>query len=284
LPYTVPALQQVGLFLDEKTLLQPLHWKKGRTIFPCSMTDWMADFVPDEWRDKMLAVMALTPQHTYLTLTKRADRQREYLSASIGRTPGSRRAGAIQLAADEIVGDRGKAHQCMDAAGWPIRNLWMGVSAENQKYWDERTSELNVTPAAVRWVSAEPLLSPIDCGTAIYPGYHEGKHAPGIDWVVVGGESGPGARSMNIEWARNIVSQCQAAGVAVFVKQLGAKPFLHRHKSAHMEKPGFKLHVESLEIKQEFDLNDRKGGDMSEWPEDLRVREYPQAAAERASA
>lgn len=256
LKYIVGNLEKVRIFLDEEVLLKPLRWKKPRLIFPCSMTDWMEKYVPDEFRDKMLAVMALTPQHTYLTLTKCADRQREYFtSAELYKR--------LLRWADWIVG-------ISDPARFPLKNHWLGVSAEDQKYADERIPLLLQTPAAVRWVSAEPLLGPIDLttlpvadrplarkdalsGRDYVSHFYEGGHNK-LDWVVVGGESGPGARPFNIEWARQIVAQCEAADVPVFVKQLGAKPY---------------------ETETHFALKDKKGGDPSEWPEDLRVREYP---------
>lgn len=221
--YAVDQHHLVELFLDEKLLMQPLHWRKGRLIFPCSMTDWQADFVPDEWRDKMLAVMALTPQHTYLTLTKRAGRQRAYLSPSIGNVPGSRRVGNIQLAADEIMGDLGAAHHMMDAAGWPIKNLWLGVSTESQSYADSRIPELLQTPAAVRWVSAEPLLSQLEIAVYLGKEMRGGlrQDMPGIDWLVCGGESGQNARPMHPDWARSLRDQCKVAGVPFFFKQNG---------------------------------------------------------------
>lgn len=276
--YTVPSLDEVEIFLDEETLLKPLHWKKGRLIFPCSMTDWMADFVPDGFRDKMLAVMALTPQHTYLTLTKRADRQRDYF-ASMDSPEAEARAFNLCEWADHggILKDRA-SQIALIARGLP--NHWLGISAENQKYWDDRTRDLMATPASVRWVSGEPLLGEIDARNRLTVTRQRDRM---IDWIVVGGESGPNARPCNIEWIRSLRDQCKAAGVPIFVKQLGAKPFLHKQKSVHIEKPGMKLHMESLEIDSSIHLNDPKGGDIAEWPADLRIREYP-AMAERVSA
>lgn len=215
LEYNVPNLSQVEIYLDEKTLLQPLHWKRGRLIFPCSMTDWMADFVPDEFRDKMLAVMALTPQHTYFSLTKRADRQREYV--------------AKNSTGGHIFHVAGQIGVPMSGA-WPLPNLWLGVSAENQKYADERIPLLLQTPATVRWVSAEPLLGPIDLCRLKIPNesFRQEMVCPSgrmtkaaIDWIVGGGESGPKARPMHPDWARTIRDQCGAAGVPFFFKQHG---------------------------------------------------------------
>lgn len=227
--YAVDQKHLVELFLDEKTLMQPLHWKKPRLIFPCSMTDWMADFVPDEWRDKMLAVMALTPQHTYLTLTKRADRQQKYLTALRSEGPTQ---GYVAL----IYGRPARAFPSEfkrlplnneSRLPWPLPNFWLGVSTEDQKRADERIPELLQTPAAIRWVSLEPLLGPIDFDKIVMP---DGDHLTtlinwgedaGIDWVVAGGESGPNARPMHPDWARSLRDQCKAAGVPFFFKQWG---------------------------------------------------------------
>jgi protein gp37 len=242
LDYTVPGLEQVEIFLDEKTLLQPLHWKKGRLIFPCSMTDWQADFVPDEFRDKMLAVMALTPQHTYLTLTKRADRQRKYLNDGALRLRIAREAN-VMMRSDKgaansealasvftwrafeyaEVGEYANYLAGITDRCWPLPNLWLGTSAENQEYADKRIPELLQTPAAVRWVSAEPLLGPIDFHGILHPENFvlAGVPVGWINWVVCGGESGPGARPMHPEWARSIRDQCAAADVPFFFKQVG---------------------------------------------------------------
>lgn len=241
--YTVPGLEQVELFLDEKTLLQPLSWKKGRLIFPCSMTDWMAEFVPDEWRDKMLAVMACARQHTFLALTKRADRQLAYLTVPDRRAMIAREANAMMRAKcrgmeDALAsvftwsrlehgapGEYANYLAGITDRSWPLPNLWLGTSAENQKYTDERIPLLLQTPAVVRWVSAEPLLSDIKFLPSWIAGYdYRGGlkvTAPRIDWLVVGGESGSDARPMHPDWARSLRDQCQAAGVPFFYKQWG---------------------------------------------------------------
>lgn len=292
LEYTVPALQMVELFLDEETLLKPLHWKKGKLIFPASMTDWMADFVPDEWRDKMLAVMALTPQHTYLTLTKRADRQREYLNdpetrqrvavamvnmvQQINRESGKHKAWVLPL----VERPDSTPEQPTFWTMWPLPNLWLGVSAENQEYADTRIPRLLSTPVAIRWVSLEPLLGPTDISLF---GRNLGQDV-GLDWGVIGLESGGKARPGNIEWIRHLITQFRAAGVPVFVKQLGAKPYLHKQDSVHIEKPGMKFSMQSLEINSTFKLKDPKGGDPSEWPKDLQVRDYPQLQSTKETA
>lgn len=238
LKYTVPSLDQVELFLDEETLLQPLSWKKPRLIFPCSMTDWMADFVPDEWRDKMLAVMALTPQHTYLTLTKRADRQRDYFTSPELYRRLLRQADWIRLDTNTKPAHVG----ITDPARFPLKNHWTGVSVENPDYL-KRLDPLRDTPAAIRWCSFEPLLADLGNirgylqkswrrhGCAEHAGHFQLEcvecmrqpsiETPGIDWAVGGFESGPHARPGHPVWALHLRDQCIETGTAFFWKQNG---------------------------------------------------------------
>lgn len=159
LPFKPGHRKDIELFLDEAALLKPLGWKKPRKVFVCSMTDLFADFVPDEWIDRIFAVMALCPQHTFQVLTKRSGRMREYLSRS-GAAPGlpSHR---IMWAMDGI--SRAKWPDLQ----WPLPNVGLGVSVEDQQRADERIPDLLATPAAVRWISAEPLLGPLKIGSWI---------------------------------------------------------------------------------------------------------------------
>jgi protein gp37 len=164
----------------------------------------------------------------------------------------------------------------------PLQNVWLGVSVEDQKTADERIPYLLASPAAVRWLSCEPLLGPINLRNVydqyrrfggeldVLRGIVKGQcHTTGrVDWVVVGGESGPNARPMNVGWLRSIVDQCKAASVPVFVKQLGSKP------------ETFTNHGRVLNA---VALKSKKGGDMGEWPEDLRVREYPGRSMEASA-
>lgn len=158
---------------------------------------------------------------------------------------------------------------------WPLPNVWLGVSAEDQAAAEERVPLLLGTPAAVRFLSAEPLLGPIDLRAVHLPRICSDRAGscdpiscrgvpgvPTLDWVIVGGESGSGARPMDIGWARSLVEQCRSSGVAVFVKQLGAWPRAPRPRDG---------------VLCGLPLRDRKGGDPAEWPEDLRVREMPRA-------
>ncbi len=199
-----------GIFLDEKMLLAPLRWKKPRRIFVNSMSDTFAEFVKDEWIDRMFAVMALCPQHTFQCLTKRPKRMRHYCTDS-GVT--HRIASAITCVSIPLE--------------WPLQNCWLGTSCEDQTTADERIPLLLETPAAVRFVSLEPLLGPIKLRETLSMDRHSDWLASGLsgedglDWVIVGGESGPHARPMHPQWVRNLRDQCATAGVAFFLKQWG---------------------------------------------------------------
>ena len=250
LPFKPGHRGDVEIFLDEKLLLQPLRWKRPRMIFACSMTDLFGAFVPDEMIDRIFAVMALSPQHTFQVLTKRSARMRAYTSSAstpiriLDRMFDISDLAACQAARagqKEPWKSRPQKVAFMDDpdAGWPLKNCWIGVSAEDQKRADDRIPDLLAMPAAVRFVSAEPLLGPIDFEAVKYsaaPGFfgsalrwhhrgycHErdGLRYPSLDWVIVGGESGVGARPMHPDWARSLRDQCNAAGVAFFFKQWG---------------------------------------------------------------
>ncbi|MEJ0093297.1 MAG: phage Gp37/Gp68 family protein [Methylocella sp.] len=217
--------RDVSLFLDEKMLLAPTRWRRSRMIFVCSMTDLFADFVTDEWIDPMFAVMALCPQHTFQVLTKRSARMRSYFAEL-------KASGRWLLWTHPQFG-----HQIFDpiAAKFEVMfaHIWLGVSAENQETADARIPDLLATPSAVRFVSAEPLLGPIDLFkirettgftfNALSKKAGIGFRSCGLDWVICGGESGPGARPMQEAWAESLRDQCKAAGVAFFMKQMAKK-------------------------------------------------------------
>ncbi|TPJ75800.1 phage Gp37/Gp68 family protein [Mesorhizobium sp. B2-6-3] len=218
-------------------LLQPLTWRAPRRIFVNSMGDLFHEDVPDEWIDRVFAVMALAPQHTFQVLTKRATRMREYLTdptvvrriytlvcemwLEIQPPPAVVLIAAPQHEKHAPPGPR----VYLDL--WPLPNVWLGVSAERQQEADARVPSLLFTPAAIRFVSAEPLLGPIDffvTSAAMPIEGHPWKNGPilqGVDWIIVGGESGPDARPMHPAWARSIRDQCHAAGVSFFFKQWG---------------------------------------------------------------
>lgn len=213
---------------------QPLRRTRPRMIFVCAHGDLFAEGVPDEWIDQVFAVMALAPQHTFQVLTKRPERMRDYL---MGFACDGARRFHISNAADRIATNfrswRGDGRTGWDVAVaqaitgpiWPLPNVWLGVSVEDQRRADERIPILLNTPAAIRWISAEPLLGPVDLHgwcTASWEGdIRRAIPAPRIQWVVAGGESGPGARPMHPDWVRRLRDQCAAAGAPFLLKQWG---------------------------------------------------------------
>jgi protein gp37 len=209
----------------EDHLLDPIRWKKPRRIFVNSVSDLFHHNVSDTVIDRIFAVMALAPQHTFQVLTKRPERMRDYLlsrSKSIRYWEEEARNLGYTLKFD---GFDGKEHS---TCRFPLPHVWLGTSVENQKYADERIPYLLQTPAAVRFISAEPLLGHINLVKeydGVYPltgvrPYHS-EDEPKLDWVICGGESQRGSRPMNHQWARDIRDQCKAAGVAFFFKQWG---------------------------------------------------------------
>lgn len=209
---------QIRLLPDRLT--QPLHWRKPRRIFVNSMSDLFHEGVPDDYVDRVFAAMALAPQHTYQVLTKRPQRMRDYMLALVnGQRPVCERASDIY---GGITGGLmvGSAHRALPGSPnrkdappydpWPF--VWLGVSVEDQAAADERIPLLLQTPAAVRFISAEPLLGPISLPPLAR-----------LDWVIVGGESGRHARPIDLAWARALRDQCIPAGVPFLFKQWGGR-------------------------------------------------------------
>lgn len=217
------------LRFNEEWLNQPRSWRRPRMIFVCGHGDLFHEAVPDEWIDRVFTVMAISPQHIFIVLTKRAQRMRDYMIAAHT----SFAARALSWPGPSV---------------WPLPNVWLGVSVETQDAADERIPLLLQTPAAVRWVSAEPLLGPVrlwklgaldfdehSAGCEIYA--LSGTRAipdcdwksTKIDWVVCGGESGARARPMHPDWARSLRDQCAADRVPFFFKQWGE--WLHESQS-----------------------------------------------------
>ncbi len=313
----------------------PLHWRKPRKVFLCSMGDLFHDSVPDEFIEDVFATMANT-NHVYQILTKRPKRMLEWMR---GEWRDTMIEGRAQKQWHERTGE--------DPSLWlsvhlPLPNVWLGVTAENQAAADERIPLLLQTPAAVRFVSCEPLLGPVDirkylpsenwcfcgyvgnetgadfcvscenefgdgdscqsCGCEEYESscpkcgrtdsfgcWDSGpieQRPKTLDWAIVGGETGTGARPMQIEWARSIVQQCKAAGVAVHMKQMGSNCAFRDDSPAvgpefyptDTEKQ-LEVAADALgeELKHWFKFSG-KGANMDEWPEDLRVREFPEGA------
>lgn len=215
------------LQLRPERLGLPLSWKKPTKIFVNSMSDLFHKDVPNDFIRAVFTTMANCPQHTFQILTKRARDMRDLLT-------------------------RWEREGLTLRSGYGVRlpNVWLGVSVENQAMANERIPHLLNTPAAVRWISAEPLLGPVDlaaiscpnCGGAEHMGVLYGSEQ--LDWVVVGGESGNGRRPFDPDWARTLRDQCAEAKVPFFMKQLGG-PAQNKH------------------------------GDLEDLPEDLRIRQYP---------
>jgi protein gp37 len=296
-----PFEQGFDLRLVPEALDKPLRWKKPRKIFVNSMSDLFHEDIPNEYIAAVFGVMAACPQHTFQVLTKRAARMREWFDWVWKQDPEPwTHCHSEALAAEtRLTGDLdGTIHRHsggLPDRPWPLPNVHLGVSAENQATADERIPLLLQCPAAVRWVSAEPLLGPIVFGDK---GLGQGSECSedgwmvrvdedgcciscgeyvmwyGIDWVVVGGESGPGARICDVPWIRSIVEQCRAAEVPAFVKQLGARPVEIGRNCGEPSCREFCPHVSFA-----LGLASRKGGDPAEWPEDLRVREFPRRSA-----
>lgn len=208
--------------LKPERLLQPIKWQRPRRIFVNSMSDLFHTDVPDDYIADVFGVMAATPRHTYQVLTKRHARMRALLRSLLFR----------DAVLDRILRDDPGAQARFTAASWPLRNVWLGVSVEDQHWANIRVPALLGTPAAVRFLSAEPLLGPVELWLTC--GHH--ANLPGRDpirlpccdavvaalgWVIVGGESGPGARPMHPDWALGLRDECVTAGVPFLFKQWG---------------------------------------------------------------
>jgi protein gp37 len=316
-----PAEMGVEVFLDEKVLQKILRHRGPGKVFWCDMSDMFGDWVPFEIIDKCFAVMALTPHLTHQILTKRPERMAEYLNSKDSPLDRDRWDIISEHAAHigKIIWDpRGSddnnywnvcGHKKGDAAnrrrapGWPLPNVWLGTSVENQKCADERIPHLLKCPAAVRFLSCEPLLEAVNLDVSRTPGAAAEEitedddalgpplgGADGIDWVIIGGESGSKARPFDVAWARSLIKQCRAAGVACFIKQYGARAFdgggrdRHWTITSHDRKAGRVDSVTSddgkppLETRPLLKLKDSHGGVMEEWPAGLRVRQFPATA------
>lgn len=189
--------------LVEDALERPLHWRKPKKIFVNSMSDLFHEALPYDHIDYVFGIMALCPQHTFQVLTKRAVRMRDYSERVAASRPGDEVHNAVFGRANELHGS---------IATWPLPHVHFGVSVENDEMAAQRIPALQATPAAVRWVSYEPALGPVEWE----------QWLTGIDGVVCGGESGPGARPMKLEWARAARDACKKMGVAFHFKQWGA--------------------------------------------------------------
>lgn len=300
-------------------LTDPLRWMRPRRIFVNSMSDLFHEGLTDTAIAEVFTVMASAPQHTFQILTKRPERMRDLVTrlqyiqglqlvqTKDGRSHLLITARAIfredfQRALDAGAVRYAPGQEHKPASRWDPPNVWLGVSAEDQATADARIPLLLQTPAAVRFVSAEPLLGSVDLkklrspfyetpggtGREVYP--LDGLMAipdcdwevPRLDWLIVGGESGPGARPCDLAWIRSLVAQCRAAGTPVFVKQLGSRPIGEwgpNPPTYHLTDTTVSPWCDSVELSRTkggvWKLVDRKGGAMDEWPADLRVQEWP---------
>lgn len=271
-----PGLDKVELFLDGSKLEEVLARKKPTKFFWADCTDLFGYWVPDDWLDRCFAVMAITPHHVHQVLTKRPNRMAEYLNA-----PGlvdRLKAAALVVAGPVLPGRRWDERwdvrnaRCFET--WPLPSVWLGTSCENQAAADERIPHLLRCPSAVRFLSCEPLLGPIDlthmdvekagdkdwCWINSLTGRQTDmgrpcRDVPTVHWIIVGGESGTGARTCDPQDIYSIVNQCERTRIACFVKQLGSNPY-------------DKFNDECPKIL------DAKGGDWVGY-DDLRVRQFP---------
>jgi protein gp37 len=270
----------------EDRLSLPLSWRGPRTVFVNSMSDLFHSAVPDEFIDQVFAVMALSRKHTFIVLTKRPERMRAYF---FDDSVNDRVADATAHMYDRHGGEF-----CGWATGpmfeWaPLPNVWLGVSIEDQPTADQRIPLLLQTPAAVRAVSYEPALGPVNFReVACREDWHiDAFDTPDpscrIHWAIVGGESGPQARPCDVAWIRSTVQQCKTAGVPVFVKQLGANPATHCGQCGR----GIGHHIlggfvdacgptHAAVIAEMSAIKAGKGNDPAEWPKDLNCREWPE--------
>lgn len=225
----------------------PVKWKTPRKIFVCSQSDLFHPEVPADFIAQVFSVMAICPQHTFQVLTKHAGRMRQLLAHDLP----------------------------YEGPEWPLRNVWIGVTVEDQQRAHKRIPELLLTPAARRWLSVEPMLEAIDLRRIRLPADGRlalcsgGKPPARVDWVVCGGESAQTretTRPFDIGWARDLQRQCRAAGVAFFMKQLGSKPL-----PAALEGTVMRFTLPKPPGKS----SRYKWHEPEYWPEDLRVQEFP---------
>lgn len=227
--------QGFDVVLRPERLNQPLRWRRPRRVFVNSMSDLFHEKIPDRFIAEVFGVMAAAPRHAFQVLTKRHGRMRSLVASEGFRE-------AVYLSNNLDQGEH-----------WPLPNVWLGVSVEDQKWADIRIPALLDTPAAVRWLSCEPLLGPVDL-TEVAPGKVYANRGfvalvgePRIDWVVVGGESGRGARRMKCDWARSLRDQCTAAGVPFFFKQWGEWLPVVTPSGEHYERVGKKCAGRALD-------------------------------------
>lgn len=225
-------------------------WHRRR-VFSLSLGDWLDPEVPIEWLADMLDVIRRCPNLDFLLLTKRPEQWKDRIE-SVYRSP--------------ISGET-QDWLCEWQNGDAPPNIWLGVSVENQETAEQRIPVLLNIPAAVRFCSYEPALAPVDFSWLDLAR----RTGTSLDWLIIGGESGPRsgerrARPFIVYWARKVIKACKEQGVAVFMKQVGSNPWLEDGELERMRRnPDYKP------------LRDYHGGDMTEWPQDIRIQQFPKA-------
>ncbi|MFZ2489848.1 MAG: phage Gp37/Gp68 family protein [Thermoanaerobaculia bacterium] len=254
-------------------LAAPLRWRTPRRIFVNSMSDLFHEAFSFEYIAAVFGIMAACADrelgHTFQVLTKRPARAAEFFRwlggdlSTIQRDWNWWRQCGLHESVKAWMGYNHPERPSVNLRrGWPLPNVWVGTSVSTQADVDRNLPELLRVPAAVRFLSAEPLLEPVGLGLLgtiprdVSPQYLLVMER--IDWVIVGGESGPGARPCSLAAVESVVAQCRETDVPVFVKQLGARPMMSVCGAEYRLK-----------------LKSRKGGDPEEWPPDLRIREFP---------
>lgn len=245
----------------------PLKWRAPRLIFVCSQADLFSYKVPPEFIAAAFGVMAASPLHTFQVLTKHPKRMREFLD-SIARDREGPVTACLWAARQALGADVFGRHEPFpdQLPAWPLENVWVGVTVEDQKRANERIPELLRTPAAVRWLSVEPMLEAIDLTDIRTPHEHTERgqlhELADLDWVVCGGESAQTratTRPFDIGWARDLRDQCRAAGVRFFFKQYGSRPTENGQPIAPPvgKSSRYKFH------------------EPEHWQADLRIQEFP---------
>lgn len=255
----------------------PLKWRGFQKVFVCSQSDLFHPKVPNEFIAAAFGVMAVCPHHTFQVLTKHPRRMRAFFEWAAEQQNGPAETCAWE--ARHAPGVRGRQHD--EPAEWPLENVWIGVTVEDQRRADERIPELLRTPAAKRWLSVEPMLEAIDLWKA--RGFPPDSLQSALDWVVCGGESAQtrtNTRPFAIEWARDLMQQCRAAGVPFFMKQLGTAPTWRGHSGPGEHWPADTTKNDTghgyFTIMPPVGKGSRyKFHEPEHWPEDLRVQQFP---------
>lgn len=248
--------------LEPSMLHAPFAWRKPRRIFVNSMSDLFHEDIADDDIAAIFGVMAWSPQHTFQLLTKRPERMQRLLSKwtidDCWWATMKYEAPRIQDHSARRRKREAPKNPCVGGDAWPLPNVWVGVSVEDQERAEERIPLLQQTPAAKRWLSMEPLLEEVDLSWRLLDR---------LAWVVIGGESGHGARPCDLAWIRSVLRSCATYDLPCFVKQLGSRP----------------LDWATPLDRFALSLTDRKGGDMAEWPSELRIREFPRRSTRRSA-